>query len=355
MSLPVQAIPLSRVREASTAELRNWDQTLTRFAQHRVYHTIAWVRSIEKITAAQAVFLIYEKNGRKTACLPGFVRRLGPLKVFGSPFEGCQTESMGPLFDEKLATPAEFMPAFADYLEQRMGVQFIDLVARGLDAEEMHTSGFTDQPIFTYRAPLSPHDESETLARMKSNARNHLRKAIKSGLTVRLEHEEDFIPECYDQIREVFTRRGNAVPFGQERVRVCFRAMRDSGNLIALSVRLPETNQPVATGMFLADGRELILWCWTHRTEFRSHSPTELLMWTAMQEGMKRGCTSLDMTGGGDAKPKFGGVPDHSVRRWSRARHPWLFTARDFARRAYRLQQRVRGRLARAGSGTLHE
>ena len=67
-----------------------------------------------------------------------------------------------------------------------------------------------------------------------------------------------------------------------------------------------------------------------------------------MREGIKRGCTSFDMAGGGHAKIKFGAVADQQVFRWFRTRYSWLSTTRALAKGAYRLQQRMRGRLARA-------
>jgi hypothetical protein len=94
-------------------------------------------------------------------------------------------------------------------------------------------------------------------------------------------------------------------------------------------------------------GRELHLWGWAHRTEFRWYCPVELLTWTAMQQGMAAGCTTLDMAGGGDAKLKFGARSDTTLCEWRWSRYAWLARARDLAERAYRWQQSARGRRTR--------
>jgi len=273
------------------------------------------------------------------------MRRIGFIKLFGSPFEGCQTESMGPLFDESRVDLAEFLPAFVDYLERRMGVAHIEFASNSLAQGPMEGLGFEGQQVPTYRVELTPCDEARTWDRLEGKVRTGCRKAVKAGLSVRMEKQEGFAAECYEHIKEVFTRRGKAVPFGAGRVRVLLRALQESDQVIAMSVRLPESDAPIATGIFLVDGRELILWSWTHCKKYGSLRPTELLTWTAMQEGMKRGCTTLDMAGGGEAKVKFGASLDGRGFRWLRTRYGWLGVARSLAKRTYRFQQRLRGRI----------
>jgi CelD/BcsL family acetyltransferase involved in cellulose biosynthesis len=176
-----------------------------------------------------------------------------------------------------------------------------------------------------------------------------LRKAIKLGLVARVETDESFVLEFYAQIKEVFARRGKAVPFNQARVLQCFRHLKEAGNLLAISVSLPE-GECIATGLFMREGQELHLWGWAHRTEFRWHCPTELLTWTAMRRGMEAGCTTLDMAGGGDAKLKFGALADATLCEWRWSRYAWLAQSRDLAERLYRWQQSARGRFTRKRS-----
>jgi hypothetical protein len=153
------------------------------------------------------------------------------------------------------------------------------------------------------------------------------------------------VDEFYAQVEEVLARSGVVPPFSRKRARQLFRSMQASGNLLALSIRLPD-DSCIATGLFMIEGRELYLWNWTHRTRYRWYCPTELLTWTAMQKAMEAGCTTLDMAGGGDAKVKFGAVPDQTVYRWIRSRYQWLPWLRTLARKAFKYQEAVRGRLA---------
>jgi CelD/BcsL family acetyltransferase involved in cellulose biosynthesis len=336
------------LREATAKEVAAWDETVERFGNHRIFHKTCWLRYLETVTSGKALFLIYEKGGEVVGCLPGLLVRKGGLRIFGSPLAGWQTESMGPIFDETRVAASEISRPLAPFLSRAYGVQHIELTSAQMDADALGTLRFRGKQVSTYRVPLFPDDEARVLKAVKSKTRNQLRKAVKLGLRMRIETEESFVEEFYDQMKEVFARRGKSLPFTQRRVLECFRHLKAGGNLLAVSVRLPdEPERAIATGLFMIEGREMHLWGWAHRTSHRWYCPMELLTWTAMQRGMEAGCLTLDMAGGGDAKQKFGAVPDETLRQWMWSRYEFVAALRDGAERLYRWQQTLRGRLAR--------
>lgn len=333
------------VRAATESEVAAWDSIVTRFPNCRVFHRAAWCRSLAS-GSVRPVYLLIEAGGELVAALPGFVRSLGPLRLFGSPFEGAQTESLGPVFDPDRVRGADVVRACVPFLERHFGVHHIEIVSRDMEPAEMTSMGFRSHSQFTYRAALHPDHADLGFAALNSKTRNLVRKGMKLGVTVTHESGDEFIREMYTQSAAVFRRRGNALPFGEERFRRCFNALQESGCLLALAARSPE-GTCIGTGLFAVDGRELILWMWTHLFEHRNLSPTEIMTWTAMEYATARGCTVFDMTGGGEAKRKFGGAADEKTLRWIRSRYAWLGTARRTAFKLYRWQQRLRGRIAR--------
>jgi len=338
------------VREISPREAESWDELVGRFPGGRIFHKMVWLRYVESFSGARAVRLVFEKEGEVVGCLPGFLLRKGfVLRVFASPLAGWQTESMGPVFDPSRAAPRELFAALLPFLKARYGAHHVEMTTAHLDHEAADGLGFRVRRFSTYRVPLFPGDEGRALKNIKAKTRNQLRKAIKLGLVARAEEDEAFVSEFYDQTREVFARRGKAVPFDEARVLKLFRHLKEAGNLLAISVSLPDGKR-VAAGLFMRDERELHLWGWAHRTAARWYCPVELLTWTAMQMGMASGCTTLDMAGGGDAKLKFGAVPDAALHEWMWSRYAWLARARDLAERAYRWQQSARGRFTRGRS-----
>ena len=335
------------VREASAAELEGWDALVRRFPNCRVVHTRGWIRSLEASGKGRPLYLVFERSGEVVACLPGLRVTVGPFRVFGSPLPGWQTMGMGPVFDPARVSTRELLAALLPFLKERCATHHIEMVSADLDHAEMAAFGFRGEPVYTYRARLYPGDEARVLKAMKESARRNIKRAVKLGLVPVFEDDEVFVDEHYDQLREVFTRGGNSVPFDRTRALEYFRQMREAGNLLAISVYLPDRCTNIATGMFTREGQELLLWMWTHRESHRWYRPTELMTWTVMQRAMAAGCTSCDFMGRGDFKAKFGAELDGSKYRWVWSRYRWLTASRDLAEKAYRWQQALRGRAAR--------
>jgi predicted ATP-grasp superfamily ATP-dependent carboligase len=334
------------IREVTGDDLVRWDDWVRGFANHRVTHTRAWIESLEATGHGVPLYLVLEREGEVVACLPGLLASVAGWRLFGSPLPGWQTVSMGPAFDPARITTAELLGALIPYLEERYGVAHIELLTNALDADSMRSAGFEGQAVLTYRGTLFPGDEPRMLHSMKESARRNVRRAQRLGLVVRFEDDERFVDEHYAQLCEVYRRGGNAIPFTRERVLECFRRMKAAGNLLATSVYLPDGEISIATGMFLVEGNELLLWMWAHRPHYRWYRPTELMTWTAMQRATAAGCVTFDLMGGGHFKAKFGAEPDLTKWRWRRSRPRWLSVARDAAERGFRLQQSVRGRTA---------
>lgn len=335
------------IREATREELERWDELVMGFDNYRISHKLAWMQSLQSAVKGQPLFLIYERANKIVGCIPGFLTNIGPLRLFGSPLQGWQTVSMGPVFDSKAVSTDELVSPLIDFLGKRYGVLHVEIVSSELDQQVMQELRFRREHLPTFRAPLFPDNQNCSMQSMKDSARRNIRRGIKLGLKVKFEEDETFVDEHYDQLREVFARGGASLPFGKKRALDFFRYMKASGNLIAVSVYLPNNGPNIATGMFTIEGRELQLWMWTHRTGYRWYRPTELMTWSVMQRAMEVGCDTFDLMGRGDFKAKFGAELDLARHRWSWSRYEWLAASRALAVLAYKWQQAVRGRLIR--------
>ena len=346
------------VREALPADLERWDTLVRSFPNHRVVHTRAWVESLEAAGLGRPLYLLFEKDGEVVGCLPGLLASVAGLRLFGSPLAGWQTVSMGPAFDPARLSTADLLGALLPILEGPHRVSYMELLHHELDPEVMRAFGFRGQPVFTYRAPLFPGNERRMLGVMHESARRNVRRAERLGLVARFEEDEAFVTEHYKQLREVYVRGGQVIPFSERRMQECFRRMKAAGNLVAAAVYLPGGRVSIATGIFLIEGRELLLWSWAHQAKYRWYRPTELMTWTVMRRAMAAGCNTFDLMGRGDFKTKFGAEPDETKWRWIRGRPRWLTQARVVAEAAFRFQQTVRGqaeRLVGKTVGTLAE
>jgi hypothetical protein len=254
---------------------------------------------------------------------------------------------MGPVFDQNAVSTEELITPLINFLESKYGVHHVEIISSVLEQKVLEDLRFKNESLPTYRAPLFPGQEDRSMRLMKDSAKRNVKRGIKLGLVVKFEEDESFVDEHYDQLREVFARGGNSLPFGKKRALDFFRHMKSGGNLIAVSVYLPDDGPNIATGMFTIEGRELLLWMWTHRTEYRWYRPTELMTWSVMKKAMEMGCDTFDFMGRGDFKAKFGAELEVTKHRWSWSRYEWLAMGRTLAGRSYKWQQAVRGRVIR--------
>ena len=336
-----------RVREATAAELSNWDALVRRFPNHRLPHTRAWLDALAATGCGEPLYLVLEDDRGIVGMLPGLVRQLGRWRLFGSPLAGWQTVSLGPAFDGERFDTAAFASAVVSYLETEHDVDHIELLHLGLDPAGMRAAGFQGETVATYRASLFPGDVPRTFKQLKDSARRNVKRARRLGLVVRFEDDERFVEEHYSQVQEVYRRGGYTVPFGKQRVLEFFRRLKASGNLVAVSVYLPGGRISIATGLFAIEGKELLLWMWAHRGHYRWYRPTELMTWAVMEEAVRRGCETLDFMGRGPFKAKFGADVDETKIRWLRGRNRWLMRAREVAKTAFYWQQGAVGRTSR--------
>lgn len=336
------------LREATVAELAGWDDVIRKFPQPRVEQTYAWIQSLAAAGRGRPLFLVWTVDGDVVGCLPGLLTKVGPLTLFGSPLPGWQTGGMGPLFDPARVTTSQLIGALLPVLEERYGVHHIEMLCGSLNSGAMAQLGFRGEAVPTYRAPLYPGDEARQLKALKDSARRNLKRAQRLGIQVQFVTDDAFVDVHYAQLRDVYVRGGNAIPFGIDRVRDTFRTTGDAGRLIAVTASLADGKTVIASGIFATEGKELLLWSWAHSTRYRWYRATELLTWAVMMKAMERGCETFDLMGLGDFKAKFGATLDHSKTRWVRSRTQTITRLRDTAARVHGWQQALRGRLSRA-------
>jgi predicted ATP-grasp superfamily ATP-dependent carboligase/CelD/BcsL family acetyltransferase involved in cellulose biosynthesis len=336
-----------RIREATAAELDNWDAIVRGFPNYRLPHTRAWIDALAASNCGRPLYLLVEDDSGIAGVFPGLLRTVGRWRLFGSPLAGWQTVSLGPAFDPARVDTAAFAAAIVSYLEREHDVDHIELLNLGLDPAAMRAAGFEGETVPTYRATLFPGDEARTFKQLKDSARRNVKRARRLGLEVRFETDEQFVDEHYAQVQEVYRRGGYTVPFSKQRILEFFRRLKESGNLVAVSVYLPGGRISIATGLFAIEGKELLLSMWAHRGHYRWYRPTELMTWAVMEHAVQRGCETFDLMGRGPFKSKFGAEVDDTKIRWLRGRRRWLMKARNVAKTAFYWQQGARGRAAR--------
>lgn len=173
-------------RPATAKELAAWDDMVAASPQHRVFHRKAWIESIEAFSGSKPLYLVLERDGTAVGLCPGFVTRIALFRLFGSPMEGWQAGTMGPLCLSDGVSVQDLLEALVSYLEREHKTHHIELICRGLQNDGIERLGFVAEPVPTQVVQLFPGDEERAMRALPQKTRNQLRKALKLGLVARV-------------------------------------------------------------------------------------------------------------------------------------------------------------------------
>jgi CelD/BcsL family acetyltransferase involved in cellulose biosynthesis len=312
-------------------------------ADRTVFQTRAWLRFVERTQRAETVVARVYEGGSPIGYFTGLITKRFGLKILGSPLKGWTTHYMG--FNLPPGTARrpvlEALPAFAfdelrcHYLElMDPATQDGDELAESYEIERKHT----------YHVDLTQSEE-DLLGRMGHTCRRTARRPERTGVTIEEATDLQFADDYFAQLRDVFSKQRLVPTYGVERVRELIRCLTPGENLLLLRARNAE-GTCIATGIFPAFGNSACFWGGASWRASQKLYPNEPLMWYAMRYWKARGVKTLDFGGGGAYKEKFG--PNRvKLTRFMRSRLGLLISARHAAKRAVRVKQILRARLAR--------
>jgi lipid II:glycine glycyltransferase (peptidoglycan interpeptide bridge formation enzyme) len=233
---------------------------------------------------------------------------------------------MGPIGHADLDV-ASFLESL-DSLALAERLDMIELEGRLLDDAAMIKAGYHHSPSNTFVLAL-PNDPADLWRMLDSTARNRIRKASQSGLTVEDTDDISVADIFYEQYCHILRRKGLVPPYPSTRPRLLFEHLRPAGMLYALRVRDPQ-GTVLATGLFPHDTRTMYFWGGASWTDTRNLCPNEFLHWHAMKMAVAANLTHYDMCGTGQFKRKFGGT-FVNLKRW----HKFYSLTARWARPAY--------------------
>lgn len=319
-----------------------WD-VLDAYADRTPFQTRAWLEYLRCSQNGEPVIAGITEGDKTIGFFTGAVIRKMGMRILGSPFKGWGTPYLGFNLDpgadrERLIEP--LMRFGFDTLR----CHHVELVDHGIAARL--DSGADDSRTFaTMEIDLTPPEE-RLMSEMDGSCRRCIRKAEKSGVVVEIASSEGFAEEHYEQLKDVFARNGNAMPFGIQRVNALINAVHGGGDLLLLRARNSD-GRNIATGIF--PGRNDVAYFWGGAS-WREHQhvrPNELLLWRAMQIWKSRGVRVFDMGGLARYKVKYGAKPV-GYRRIVQSRYAVLTPLRDAALRAWRIRCAIVAAVQRA-------
>ena len=275
----------------------------------------------------------------------GAIKKVGPLRILGSPLPGWGTSYMG--FARRKGASVrsvELLRALTAFAWDELRCVHMEICDRNMARDELVESGFRVEPGHHtgWEVDLRPSEDALWM-NLKPACRRAVRKARKSGVTVQeVEPDDAFIAEYYAQMIEVFGRQGLTPTYGLRRIRGLVDTVGVAGKLMALRVQ-GQDGESIACGLFPYGDGVVYFWGGYSRQGALALRPNDILHWEVMVRARQRGCSRYDLSGRGDYKEKFGAYRI-DVPGGRRSRILLLEHARTVRQQAFRFAQRLRKR-----------
>ena len=333
------------LRELPELSARDWDDTMASYDDARVFHSSAWLQSLDEALPGQVVRFQIEMEGEVCGHWCGFMIKKFGIKVFGAPLPGTATDYMYPLFKQPPAV-AGFLKAVRTWASERR-VGLIEIGGEYFDDPSLSAAGYRLHPSRTYRVDLAGGADA-VWQRLKPTMRNKVRKAEKHGVTIIEDTSPTFARDFSAMLRAVFNRQGKAPSYDQRRIETVVRILTDAGRLSALTAMRDE--ERLASVILLHDARTVYFWAGASYPSAYPLGANDIIQWRALQLAISRGLEGYDGCGGGEYKEKFGGALV-SLPAGHLEMRPVFGLVRSSVLKGFRAKQALIGAVQRVATG----
>ena len=176
----------------------------------------------------------------------------------------------------------------AQALANDLGVEHVNV--RFDAANETPPEGWIQHPIYaTYRADLSP-DPDKLMSAYSSDHRNHIRKALKKGFSIKFGHL-NLLDDVYEGLARSMHELGS--PYHNKSY---LRAMAESlGDALEFAVVYSPQNELAGAGVFIFHGDVVTNLHANILRRFRSDYTGEFLYWSVIERYCRKGCKVFDL------------------------------------------------------------
>lgn len=261
---------------------RRWESVVESSPEATVFHSLEWLRVQKKLFQLQERLFYTER-----CVFPVFVRKKGPLKVYGSPLP-----ETGALYGGPACTEVEAYPGAIETLDEvgEVGPFSAIFIKTPSGFNSSLYRGYRVEPVGNYILDLGK-GKTALWEKMNKKTRNAVRKAYKSGVSFKFCGEE-YLGEYYGMLKEV-AQRTSISPLPE----AFFREVLKSGlGKLALTFYRGE---PAAGGVFLTFKDTVIYWSGASKYELRRYQPSNLLHWEVIKWAESRGYSKYDLGGAG--------------------------------------------------------
>ncbi len=244
----------------------------------------SWMNFVREVYGFE-LFRLVSETGDKVTGLLALVHVKHP--IFGNYLTTAPFGSYGG-FAWSSAADHQALVHVAQDLAHETHADYVNL--RFADAELAPPEGWIQHPVYaTYLAHLDPNPES-LLMRYSSDHRNHVRKSLKKGLSIKFGHL-DLLHDAYEGLARSMHELGS--PYHSK---AYLRAMAESlGDALEFAVMYAPRGQLAGAGVFISQGSVVTNLHANVLKQFRPDYAGEFLYWSVILRYCEKGFQVFDM------------------------------------------------------------
>jgi hypothetical protein len=269
---------------------RVWDDLVASFEGGTVFHTLAWMRVIEKLYGAEKLpFGIFESS-EMVGVFPLFRVRRGPLTVLASPLGGVGYG--GPLVRK---SQYRVVIEQLDFWCRRLGADYVEFRALArLSPATLNGRHYTVQELQTVVLPLSQGSQN-LWSNLKGVCRKAIRKAWKENVKVEEATDKSFLDVYYAMAADTYRKSNRLPPYSIRDYSTVWDILRPVSRIKVLLAKYE--GQVVAGVIFLCFGDKVYGWDGASFPAYYELNSNNLLHWTLIEWAASNGLTQYDMMG----------------------------------------------------------
>jgi len=176
----------------------------------------------------------------------------------------------------------------ARHLAEDIKAEYVSL--RFDDTASPPPDGWIEHPVyFTYLIPLPPTPD-DLLKRFSSDHRNHVRKSLKKGFTIRFGHL-DLLDDAYEALALSMHELGS--PYHAKQY--LHQMAKSLGDTLQFAVTYDAKGRITGGGVFIYQGKTIFNLHANVLRFARSSYAGEFLYWSVIEHAIQKGCTTFDL------------------------------------------------------------
>ena len=282
-----------------------WDDLVISSSSGTLFHTVEWLRIVQKQTNAEFLPMMFYKGTQLVAIYPVFIQKQGPIKVALSPPSRSYMLYLGPVIagyesmkqDKKESTYIQVQQEMDNYIFSIKGCRFARIRSSpGLyDSRPLRWAGYTVEPLYTYRIDLTQGIE-HAWEQFDRKLRVEINKTVREGVTIRPGDRDD-LEFIHDSLYARYIAQGispvDYKKFLQDLSQKFFPEH--------LKIFVAEYNGKKIGGTInLIFNKGMYLWVGIPKTDLVGISPNDLIQWEAIQWAQKNGLEYYEEMDAGD-------------------------------------------------------